>query len=346
MSDVIISGAGIIGLSLALELETRGIRVEVFDRAQPGQESSSAAAGMLAWSDPETPESLRELARRSAQAYPDFVARIEAASGMQTDFRQGAIALLESGVQAPANYRPLTRTELHQREPGLQAHSYSAFVIEEEHSVDPALLMRALIAAVRNLGIMVRSHTEVREIRWSRQRVEVITGQGTFSAGMAVNCQGAWSGAPVKPRKGQMLYLRPTQPGALRHVLRAPEVYLVPRTSGQILVGATVEDVGFDKTVVPRAIEELHRCAVRFVPGLAQAEVVSSWAGLRPGTPDGLPVLGAAGIPNVFLATGHFRNGILLAPVTARIMADLIAGNEPEIDLAPFSPARFAAARV
>ena len=139
-----------------------------------------------------------------------------------------------------------------------------------------------------------------------------------------------------------MLYLQPQKPGLLTHVVRTPDIYLVPRSSGKILVGATVEDVGYDKTVAPQAIRSLHRSAADVVPPLAKAAVVSSWAGLRPGTPDDLPIIGLTEIPNVFIAAGHFRNGILLAPATAMIMADLIAGKAPEINVSAFSPARFA----
>jgi glycine oxidase len=128
-------------------------------------------------------------------------------------------------------------------------------------------------------------------------------------------------------------------------VLRAPGVYLVPRTSGKIFAGATVEDAGFDKTVEPETIARMHAAAARWVPELAAAEVIESWAGLRPGTPDNLPLLGESGTRRVFVATGHFRNGILLAPVTARVLADLIAGRPTPLDISAFSPQRFAGAK-
>ncbi|HZU29658.1 MAG TPA: FAD-dependent oxidoreductase, partial [Candidatus Angelobacter sp.] len=156
----------------------------------------------------------------------------------------------------------------------------------------------------------------------------------------AVNCQGSWAGAPVRPRKGQMLYVQPAQ-AVLNHVVRAPEVYIVPRSSGKILIGATVEDAGFDKTVEPTVIQNLLNLAAKYIPGLASAQIIESWAGLRPGTPDDLPILGAAEIPGVFLATGHFRNGILLAPVTAAIMSALVMGRPAPFDLASCSPGRW-----
>ncbi len=129
----------------------------------------------------------------------------------------------------------------------------------------------------------------------------------------------------MKPRKGQMLYVQP-KASVLRHVLRAPEVYIVPRSSGKVLIGATVEDVGYDKSVDPSAIQNLLNAAAKYLPELASAPITQSWAGLRPGTPDGLPIIGPTETPGLFIASGHFRNGILLAPVTARIMADLLQG--------------------
>jgi glycine oxidase len=137
-----------------------------------------------------------------------------------------------------------------------------------------------------------------------------------------------------------MLYVYP-ETSVLQHVLRAPEVYIVPRSSGKILIGATVEDVGFDKSINAATIRELQNAAAKYVPALASAPITQSWAGLRPGTPDDLPILGPTDSPCVFIATGHFRNGILLAPITAQIMADLIQGRPSPFDIGPFSPERF-----
>lgn len=340
--DVIISGAGIIGVSLALKLRERGEAVLVLERGEPGKEASSAAAGMLAATDLETPAQLRPLAYASAKLYPQFVKKVENLSGLKTDLRRGAIALLKNGV-VPPEHRLLSTTQLKQLEPAINPGRYSAAIAENENSVDPDLLMQAALCAAHIGGVELRGHTPVQQMRSTTGgQVEVIAGNETFVAQKAMNCQGAWSGAPVRPRKGQMLYLQPEKPGLLTRVLRSREVYLVPRSSGKILVGATVEDVGFDKAVQPEVIRDLHNAAAGFVPELAFAKIVSSWAGLRPGTPDDLPILGQTDTPGVFIASGHFRNGILLAPITARIMADLIAGKSPELDISVFSPARFA----
>ena len=148
----------------------------------------------------------------------------------------------------------------------------------------------------------------------------------------------------MRPRKGQMLYVLP-QVSVLQHVLRTPEVYIVPRSAGKILIGATVEDVGFDKSVSASTIRELQNAAAKYVPALASAPITQSWAGLRPGTRDDLPILGRTNIPGGFVATGHFRNGILLAPITAQIMADLIQGRPSLLDIRAFSPDRFPTAQ-
>lgn len=337
--DVIITGAGIIGVSLALELRQRGASVLVLDRTEPGSEASSAAAGMLAPADPETPEALRPLAMESARMFAAFVQRVESAAGIQVDFRRvGTIALMPEST-APREYRGLSAAELQPLEPSIHLSEHSAYFVRED-SVDPHLLTRAALAAARTLGVEVRGHTAVTEIRARGDAVEVVTQADIFSAPSAVDCRGAWSGASVRPRKGQMLYVLP-QATLLQHVLRAPEVYIVPRSSGKILIGATVEDVGFDKSVDPNAISQLLTAATKYLPQLASAPITQSWAGLRPGTPDDLPIIGPTDVPRVFAATGHFRNGILLAPVTAQIMADLIHGHPSALDIRAFSPGRF-----
>jgi len=162
-----------------------------------------------------------------------------------------------------------------------------------------------------------------------------------------VNCAGAWSGQiaphafPTRPVKGQIVCLAMPWRSLLKHVVRAPEAYLIPRSDGRLLVGATVEETGFDKRTDADTIQRLHYAALALVPDLRNAKILESWAGLRPGTPDGLPILGATDTPGYYVATGHFRDGILLAPITAEVMTAVIEGRSPEHDLRPFSPARF-----
>jgi glycine oxidase len=248
-----------------------------------------------------------------------------------------------AGHAVPQQYRRLSSQELSRMEPALELQDREAFFVAEE-SVDPALLVRAALAAAKEIGVEVGSNTAVEEVRARDGVIEVVTGSERLTARAVVDCRGAWSGVPIKPRKGQSLYVQPQETLHLQHVVAAPEVYLVPRSSGKILIGATVEDAGYDRTVEPATIHGLHRAAAQLIPALASARVTESWAGLRPGSPDNLPLLGPTETKGRFIASGHFRNGILLAPVTARIMADLVMDNPPEIDISEFSPLRFAPA--
>jgi glycine oxidase len=165
---------------------------------------------------------------------------------------------------------------------------------------------------------------------------------------MVVNCAGAWAGQigphnfPTRPVKGQMLCVIMPQKELVRHVIRTPDVYLIPRSDGRMVIGATSEEAGFDKQTVPEVIQKLRQAAIEVVPKLAEARFLQAWAGLRPGTPDGLPILGATPTPGYFVATGHFRDGILLAPVTAKLMAQMMTGQAAEIDASKFSAQRFA----
>jgi glycine oxidase len=342
-AEIIIAGAGIIGVAIAMELRRRGAQVLVLERGTAGAEASSAAAGMLAPNDPETPPPLRPIALESARLFPDFVRQVESLSGIATDFRRhGTIAFLDA-PSAPPEYTALSADDLRRFEPHLLGHGLAAFLVRED-TVDPRLLMRAALTAARRLGVEFQENSAVREVRSRGNLVEVVTASGVLTAGAFIDCRGAWSGLPVRPRKGQMLYVQPPQPGLLQHVVHASEVYIVPRSSGKILLGATVEDVGFDKTVVPSTIQDLLRAGARYLPQLASAPILESWAGLRPGTPDDLPLLGPTQ-NGAFIASGHFRNGILLAPATAKIMADLVAGRDPGIDITAFAVSRFAPAK-
>ena len=318
-TDVIIAGAGIIGMSLALELAQRGTQVVVLERGQVMREASWAAAGMLAADDPENPEALRALSEHSRALYSQFVARIEALSSLRVPFRTAE-----------------TRQSVGGRR-----------MILDEQSLDPRDLCRALPRACAAAGVCIEEYAPAVRIEAYRQGVQVTTSREHYAAQQFVDCRGAWAGEPLfgeavpaSPRKGQLLAV--TLPGnvELLETLRDEEIYIVPRGDGRVIVGATVEDAGFDKHVDAARIEGLFRRGVALWPPLAQGRITDAWAGLRPATPDLLPVLDALA-PRVFVATGHYRNGILLAPGTARLMADLLAGREPELDLGPYRADRF-----
>jgi len=296
-AGIAISGAGIIGLSLALELHRRGAPVTVIDAHKPGI-ASTAAAGMLAANDPENPIALRELSLYSLSLYPEFLARTEEMSGLtvpiQTHYTQ-------------------------------QYTQDGSATLLQEDSLNPRHLHAALLQAAHNKGIAVQ--TEV------------------VDAEITVDCTGAWSRPLIQPAKGQMLRVL-LQPGELHRedignfVLRTPHLYIVPRLDGTALIGATVEDAGFNTSTDEEELLRLRRRAAEILPSIAHAPQVEAWAGLRPRSADGLPVLGELS-PNRFIATGHFRNGILLAPATAETMAELILGGTSPIELQAFSPARF-----
>lgn len=350
-------GAGIIGVSLALELRRRGMNVLVLDRGQPGAEASTAGAGMLVAGEMDGPPELRALARLSAQVYPDFVRAAEAESDISVDFNQhGAICL---GKPLPGE-QLLTDAELIALEPSLSASSLRATFVAED-VVDPRTLMPALVQAGKRRGVHIHGGSEVISLLQENSRVAgVETRQTKYHAPVVVNCCGAWSAElqrsiPTRPVKGHMLALIPARPHPIRHVIRNREtdVYLVPRRDGRIAVGSTVEEAGFDKRVDPDIIQRLHQLAADILPELGEARIHESWTGLRPGTPDKLPILGAVSGDRTprgyFVATGHFRNGILLAPATAIVMAELITGATSSatqsatqrIDLTPFAPTRF-----
>ena len=342
--DAIIVGGGIIGLSLSIALRKRGARVLVIERGEPGHEASHAAAGMLVDCPDETPAALQQLATASARMYPEFAHELQDESGLQVDLRdQGTIVL-----SPPDHYRtspdslPKPLSEL---EPALADASLPAKLLKER-SVDPRALVAAALKAAKHRAVDISSGSNVTTVLLTDGRVSgVATDKSDYAAPVVVNCAGAWAGHfpphpfPTRPVKGQMLAVVGQR--VLTHVVRSPEVYLVPRSDGRILIGATVEEAGYDKRTDAATIQRLHQAAIRLIPALQQAQVLEAWAGLRPGTPDGLPILGESSTPGYFVATGHFRDGILLAPVTAEVMAQAITGAKPVQDIGAFSPARF-----
>lgn len=354
--DVIIVGGGIIGLSLSVALRKRGAAVLVIERGEPGREASHAAGGMLVDCPLETPASLQALASTSARMYPEFAYELEVESGMKVDLRDFGTILFPSKEHIPHSQlktTALAEADLEQLEPELrwdhpdESSLGSAFFLKER-SVDPRALTAAALKTAQNRGVNFSSGDAVTAVNLSDGQVSgVTTTKTSFLASRIVNCAGAWSGQigpqsfPTRPVKGQMLCLVMPSRSLLKHVIRSPKAYLIPRSDGRLLVGATVEEAGFDKRTDTETIQRLHRAALALVPKLRDARILEDWAGLRPGTPDALPILGATATPGYYVATGHFRDGILLAPITAEVMAAVIEGSKPAHDLTAFSPARF-----
>ncbi|HEX3437243.1 MAG TPA: glycine oxidase ThiO [Pseudacidobacterium sp.] len=343
-ADVLIAGAGIVGLSTALELASKGLRVTVLERQKAMSEASWAAAGMLAAHDPENPSQLRLLSDLSITLYPDFLKNIEHLSGIQVPFRTSETL---HGSELNRNLSgPLPHDEITKRIPQLNI-SGRQFILLKEHSLDPRDLCAALPRAAAAAGIRIIEESPVNRIRATATGIEVRASGTTYTGGQFVNCCGAWAGAianhpAIEPRKGQMVTIKLPPGNNLEYVVRTPELYLVPRGDGRIIIGASVEHAGFDKSVEQSTIRSLLSDASELWPPVHKAEIVETWAGLRPGSADGLPVIGVSGEKNCWIASGHFRNGILLAPATARVMRELILGETPSVDLSSFRSDRFA----
>jgi glycine oxidase len=361
--DVCIAGAGIIGLSLAMELQRRGLKVLVLEQGRAMHEASWAAAGMLSALDPNNPAELMPLSRLSLDLYPAYLGRIAELSGKQIPIRTNTTLLAvgegnrDQKKGTGAKHRALTRAELKRLTPALDPGA-SRWIALEEPSLDPRDLCAALPAATQSLGIEMREETawlstSVQQNQPQPARSLLIeTSAGTVEANTMVHCTGAWaatamqyfdgfSADSLRPRKGQAVCVRLPVDCVLPCAVHGPDCYIVPRGDGRAIIGATVEDCGFDKSVDDAMVQDLLARAGRLVPAVGRATVLESWAGLRPGSPDGLPVMGGiSGAPGSYIAAGHYRMGILLAPATARLMAQLVLGEEPEIDLAAFTPQR------
>ena len=371
--DVVVVGAGVIGLSVAWRAAQEGLTVAVCD-PEPARGASWAAAGMLApttegrWGE----GTLQAFSQASAEAWPGYAAALEEDSGLSVGLRRDGTlsvaldaddyrALEESfAVQRElgCDVELLTGQECRRLEPSLNPRIGGGVLSSGDHQVDNRALLRALTQAVERRGVeLLRS--AVREIQRTPQEqvagallddgTELVAGRVVVAAGWRSGHLGGLSHgdvAPVRPVKGQILRLRsdPSMPvigRVIRAMAQGRPVYLVPRASGEVVVGATMEEQGADTTVTAGAVYDLLRAAVAVVPEVAELELNEAIAGLRPGSPDNGPVLGAAATPGLFLATGHYRNGILLAPLTADALFDALSGRAISGPAAAFLPQRF-----
>jgi len=367
-ADVVVIGAGVVGLTIAWRAAQAGMQVTLLDAEAPGAGASSVAAGMLA---PVTEADFGEaelvaLNVEAARGYPRFVAEIEDATGMQTGYRAcGTLAvatdrdeleILERlhGLQSSLGLaaQRLTPREARTLEPGLAPRVAGGVHAPDDHQVTPRAVLSALVAAFEQEGGTLRSGERVAGIDTAGDRVSGIA----FESGERIECAaaviaaGCWSGQiagisqyPVRPVKGQILRLGgPADESPLRCVVRTPEVYVVPRANGRVVVGATVEEQGFDRSVTAGGVLELLRRAYEVVPQIAELELIETAAGLRPTTPDGGPLIGPGDTDGLLWASGHWRNGVLLAPLTAEAIVSALRGEKPSPLAAAFAPGRFA----
>lgn len=364
-ADVLIVGGGIIGLSIAREAARAGLAVRVLEKGRPGCEASEAAAGMLAPQvEADLPASLRALAVESRDLYPAFVEAVREESGIDPGLLEDGTILLardapreiadlerHAGLLVPLGlpFERLGPDDLRRLEPSLNPGFAAGLLLPRDVSVDNALLVRALHVAAARAGARIDSGACATRLVVERGRVVGVESGGLrLEAESVVVAAGAWSGEIVGPGlpalrthpvRGQMVCLDP-HGLPLRRILCAADGYLVRRRDGRLLAGSTMEKVGFDKRVSASGVAGLVGAAIGMVPSLADAPVLAMWAGLRPATDDGLPAIGPGPAPGLLYACGHFRNGILLAPVTALILCRLLRGERPGMDLAPFSPLR------
>jgi glycine oxidase len=362
--DVVVIGAGLIGLAIAFALAERGASVRVFDRGEPGRGASWAGAGMLApYTERITDESLLALCTASLAEYSSFVQRVYAASGVDARLHLNGVlyaAFEESQLDALHRHAHALRAsgvacELLDRAGVLAAEAWlstgviGGLIKSGEGYVDNRRLARALVGACQSSGVVIERSSRIAVECDERRVLGVATARGFVAARAVVNACGAWAAQldgvppfcvpPIEPVKGQMIALA-VPVGFVRRATWVPGAYLVPRDDGRLLVGATVEPDGFDQRVTARGVSELLDAALAGAPALADFTPVESWAGLRPGTPDGVPILGATLLDGFFIATGHYRNGILLAPATARLLANVVETND-SAGLEPFALARF-----
>jgi glycine oxidase len=365
--DVIIVGGGVIGCAIAYYLGGVGARVAILERGEVGGEASGASAGILAPLELTLDRGpLLDLWLASLQLHPSLADTLGQETDIDVEYLRSGILRVALTDEDADDLRALVERQgaggvmewvdaeaLRRVEPRL-AEARGGVYSSHYHQVNAHRLTQALAQAAVARGAVLRQGAAVAGFVTSGSRVTgVRTGDGRMTAGHVILAAGSWTAAlgrrlgvtlPVKPMRGQMLAFSDFS-SPLRHILLGEDGgYLAPKANGFLFVGATVEDVGFRKNTTAKGLAGLRRMAATLVPSLAYAEVASDWAGLRPGSLDGLPILGPVpGWEGLSVASGHFRKGILLAPITGRLMAQWLTQGKAEISLEPFSPARFGA---
>jgi len=361
-ADVVIIGGGLMGCASALALAKAGASVAVLERSVPGAEASSAAAGILgAQTEAHEAGPFFDLARKSLALYPSWTEELRASTGIDVGFRpcgvlhvafdDSALDRLHADVawqkQAGLVLEYLDAAGVYRREPSVTAKAISAIHFENDGRIDPPMLLKAVHIAAAKAGARFRSGVYVRAIDVENGGARgVILEDGTrIAAGSVVLAAGSWStlvaGVPlragdVRPARGQIVELEMRDP-LLKGVVFGPGCYLVPRDDGRVLIGSTLEFVGYRREVTARAVRDLLTSAIDLVPALADASLGRTWSNFRPYSETGTPLIGPTEVEGLLLATGHHRNGILLAPITAAIICAVATGQAPPVDLTPFT---------
>ena len=365
--DAVIAGGGVIGASIALELAEAGLKVGLYDAEQPGREASWASAGMISPA-PENQEMIPfvRMGLASAAIYPEFIRKVEGLTGKDVGYRKtGALdvflgadpgniqqessSIIDLQRRVGLHAEPLSAEQARKMEPALTQDIQAAIFRSDEGSLDAREFTAALLEAARLKGAEVIAKNGAKALRTDGERCRglilqegeveakwTIVAAGCFSARIA----GAESYAPALPAKGQMVAMR-SDSVELKRILWLGHKYLVPRTDGRIIAGSTIEHTGFERNVTAGGIESILSEAIRIVPALQDARIVETWAGLRPDSPDHLPIIGPTDLDGLLIATGHFRSGILLAPITARLIREWITAQRVSVDWAKVSPMRF-----
>ncbi|HZS46649.1 MAG TPA: glycine oxidase ThiO [Blastocatellia bacterium] len=371
-ADVIIIGGGLIGCAIARSLAKENLSVMVLDKQQPGLEASRAAAGMLSpQSETDSPDQFFRLCMASRDLYSDFAAAISEESGVDVEYRtDGTVVLAFNEDQAQVlvgraawqqaeglNVEVLSAEDACVMSPAITPEIQSALFVPDDHQINNRKLTSAVTIAAARAGAEIRTGHPVDQILSKGNRATGLRVNGQqIECGTIINAAGCWAGlieSVIRPStipvRGQMIALRSSSP-IVDHVIHTPGCYIVPRLDGRIIIGSTTEHAGFDKSNTAAGVTGLLSAAVEAVPDFAQLPIDEMWAGLRPGTLDGLPLLGRAessGVENLIFATGHYKNGILLTPITALLITEMImGGNIPPTHqkwLREFRPDRFTA---
>lgn len=360
MSDVIVVGGGVIGLLTARKLLQRGAQVTLIEKSQPGEEASWAGGGIVSPLYPwNYAPAISALASWAQDYYPILVEDLLAETGIDAELLPCGLLMLDPpdleealawGRQFGKTVEEIGAAAVAQQEPAAnRAWSRALWLPYVSNIRNPRLLQALKASLLQRRGFELVTQSNVEAIRQEEGCLAVRCGGQTLFARQVVVCAGAWTPAllapfgfelPVVPVRGQMLLFEP-RPGLINSIILKDGKYAIPRRDGHILVGSTTEEVGFDKSTTEEARALLLHHAVDIVPALAEVPVVKQWAGLRPGAPGGIPFIGAVpGVDNLFVNAGHYRNGLVLAPASAQLMADLVSGKKPVLNPAPYDPAR------